>query len=136
MLAPDHVLDRVSATLRGQVGPEVGDEFARTQAYMAAVVLQKLSGQLALADVHAHADRTDRQALHADLADVLVADGDPPGLVAAVDALPTGDAALGALVETIYRERGTLGEDRFAVLLDRVRAALRSRLDRRLEYSA
>lgn len=141
MLAPDDVLARVSTTLRQQVGPEVGDEFARTQTYMAAVVLQKLSGQLAVAAAHADADRADRRALHADFSG-LVADGDPPELVAAVAALGSDGAdrtdgeVLGALVAAVHAAGGALGSDRFELLLRRVRSTLRSRLDRRLEYSA
>jgi len=135
MLRPDHLLSQVSDTLRTRVGPEVGDEFARTQAYMAAVVLQKLAGQLACAEQHAAADRDDRMALRAELHDALGEDA-PPAVRAAVEGLASGDGALGVLVGALYDERAGLGPERFGALLARVRITLRARLDRRLEYSA
>ena len=48
MLAQDELLARLAATFRRDVGPQVTDPFAKTQAFMAAVVLEKLSAQYVL----------------------------------------------------------------------------------------
>ena len=49
-IEPSELLDRVSVTLRSEVGPAVADEYTRTQAHMASVILGKVSKQIALAD--------------------------------------------------------------------------------------
>ena len=60
---PDELLERLARTLKKEIGPAVGDAYPKTQAFMAAVVLQKLAGQLRLADEHAAASQRDLQAL-------------------------------------------------------------------------
>jgi hypothetical protein len=144
----DGHLARLSGVLRHQIGPAVTEPFPRTQAFMAAVVLDKLARQLATEDQRAVADRRDLEALRADLdradlpspvADAVAALApSPPG-----EAPPPGEAvgdpageALGRLVEALYATRAELGGDRFAQLLARVRVTLRARLDRQLEYAA
>jgi hypothetical protein len=134
---PADLLDRMAATLRTQIGPVVEEPFAKTQAFMAAVILGKLAGQLRGAEADARTADQEREALvaesRADLAgtsttrvgDTLVAlehDG--------------SDAAWSALVEAIYTDHDELGAARFDRLLGRVRAAMRARLDRMLVYSA
>ena len=47
-LAPDELLERIARTLKKEIGPAVEDAYPKTQAFMAAVVLQKLAGQLRL----------------------------------------------------------------------------------------
>ena len=44
------LLTRIAATMRADVGPAVDDEYAKTQAFMAAVVLQKVARELVTAD--------------------------------------------------------------------------------------
>ena len=65
--APE-VLRRMATTMREHIAPAVEEPFARTQAFMAAVVLAKLAGQLAAADTDARADELEREALVTDLA--------------------------------------------------------------------
>jgi hypothetical protein len=142
-VAPDELLERVAANLRHQIGPAVGEPFATTQAYMAAVILEKLSGQLRTAGLHAEADRAAYEALVEDLR------AEPGGtapaglataLAMAAAASPGADGSgvqqsLGELVTALYEARDELGSERFDTLLARVRATLRARLDRQLEYS-
>ena len=132
-MKPDELLERMAVTLRQQIGPEVGDPFAKTQAFMAAVILEKLSGQVRLADEHARADAADRATLVADLETEDLS----PALAAAVVAVRAeGDSALSGLVEALYADRSALGADRFDALLTRVRKTLRARLDRQLAYAS
>ena len=127
------LLDRIAKLLRQEIGPAVDGEYPRTQAFMAAVVLQKLSRQLALAAEHTAAEGEDLTALLADLGELLRDDA-PPTVRDAVDRLArTGDSAgLCDVIDALYAARTTLGETRFASLLDRVRRTLRSSIDRRM----
>ena len=127
------LLERIAQTLRREIGPAVDAEYPRTQAFMAAVVLQKLGRQRALASEHAAAEAADLTALIGDLRD-LAGDGAPPAARAAVDGLAEapGNAALCRLIEALYAGRAALGEPRFAALLGRVRRTLRRSIDRRV----
>lgn len=132
------LLERIAATLRHEVGPAVTDEYARTQAYMAAVVLGKLAAEMRAKAADAAADGADLDALFADLA--VLAEGGPlpRALTGALEsaARERSDAHLSRLVEQLYAAREALGAQRFDALLGRVRQTLRARLARALAYSA
>ena len=132
--APE-VLRRMATTMREQIAPAVDEPFARTQAFMAAVVLAKLAGQLAAAESDARADDSARDALVTALATRLPSPSAELG--AALDQLRDdgSDAAWNRLVLAIYAGRGALG-DRFDEVLAAVRVALRSRLDRAMAYAS
>lgn len=134
MLPPDELLDAVADSLRRQVGPAVVDPFAKTQAFMAAVILQKLAGQLRAPDADVDAER---RAVVADVR-MLLAEAGSARVSDAVDDLDHdgSTASWRALVEALYAARGELGPDRFTDALARVRAALRVRLDRSLAYAS
>ena len=134
---PADLLDRIAATLRTQIGPVVEEPFAKTQAFMAAVILAKLAGQLRGAEADASAADEERRALIAESLDDLA--GTSTTHVA--HALATlghdgSDAVWSLFVEAIYQDRDELGPDRFGRMLGRTRVALRARLDRMLVYAA
>ena len=60
---PDQLLERIATTLKRDIGPAVLGDYPKTQAFMAAVVLQKLGRQLGL--LHMHPDRVGVLARHA-----------------------------------------------------------------------
>ena len=135
---PDQLLERMAGTFRHRIGPEVGDTFARTQAFMASVILEKLAAQLRLAESHQAAERAERAVLKADL-DALLGGAGPAAVQQAVAALAgpqEAGVALRQLVQALYAERATLGEDRFGALLGRVRTTLRARVNRHMEFAA
>jgi hypothetical protein len=135
---PDDLLERIAGALRHEIGPEVGEPFAKTQAFMASVVLEKLARQLRDADAHERADRHDRAVLAHDL-QAYMQSSTPARVRAAVEALGDGDgqdATLGELVEALYVTRDELGVEQFDALLARARETLRARLDRQLEYAS
>ena len=135
-MTPDALLARMAGTLRAEIGPAVAEPFAKTQAFMAAVILEKLARQLALAAAHAAADDRDRAELVAAI-EAQLGPADAPGVHAALGAVRTsGDAGLRSLVGALYEARQELGSERFDSLLARVRLALRARLDRQLEHAA
>ena len=134
----DQLLERIATTLKRDIGPAVEGEFPKTQAFMAAVVLQKLGRQLGLAAVHSAADEADTQALLADLR-VELEKAPAPAAVAAAVATLAGqhdDQAMCDLITALYAARTELGEARFALLLGRVRKNLRASIDRRMVYAA
>ena len=139
-LAPDALLERIARTLKKEIGPAVEAVSPKTQAFMASVVLQKLAGQLRLADEHAAAGRRDLQELATELAGELdTASVDtPPSLRAAVHTVrqDLDTASVSRLIETLYATRSELGEERFASLIGRVRTRLRARIDREMVYAA
>lgn len=130
------LLGRIARTLKEDVGPEVADEYARTQAYLGAVVLQKLARQLALAPAHDAARSADYAELADDLRALLPADA-PARLAAALDAFDAArDAdALAGLVGALHEAGTALAGETSDVLLARVRRTLRADLDRRLEIA-
>src|SRR5262245_51494746 len=130
--SPPEVLRRMAVTLRTSIGPAVVEPFAKTQAFMAAVVLAKLAGQLEAAATDAAAADAERVALVAEL------DGRLPDEAQAVlDVLRAdgSDRAWSDLVASIHAARDELDAD-FEPVLATVRAALRARLDRALVYAS
>ena len=135
IIEPALLLGRVAATLRAEIAPAVGDDVARTQAFMASVILAKLSGELGAAD----ADAQVAAVAHGRAArEVRATAGEvPPPLAAALDALEldASTARWNEMVAQVYACRTALGEQRFERVLGVVRGALRERLDRVLRYA-
>jgi hypothetical protein len=134
----EELLQRIANTLKRDVGPAIEAEYAKTQAFMAAVVLQKLGRQLGLEAAHRAAATADLSALLDDLRGLLGGGETPARVTAAVETLASARdaAALCTLIETLYASRAELGAGRFDALLGRVRETLRASIDRRMEYAA
>src|SRR5215211_7662650 len=123
--ATTELLERMAATLRQEIGPAVTGAYPRTQAFMAAVVLEKLGRQLALAPAHEQADAAELTRLFADL-DSMARTGSAPAAVRSVvrDGV-TGPSAekVCRVIEALYRHRAELGPT-FDTALARVRTAM------------
>jgi hypothetical protein len=135
-MTPDALLSRIALTLREDVGPTVDGEYPKTQAFMAAVVLEKLSLQLAAASSHEASDRADVQALRVEMEELVSGVAGCASLRSAVQRLGTSSSAadLSALIEAVHASRDELGE-RFEATLARVRRVLRAQIDRRFEVA-
>lgn len=132
-IEPSELLERLSETLRHEVGPAVEEEYTRTQAFMASVILGKLAKQLAMAPAHGEAERADVHELHEGLAGLL-ARAPVDVAAAAPQAKEAGTvASLGPLIEAIYRSWVDEPEGQEALTL--IRAALRRDIDRRMEIA-
>jgi len=129
------LLRRIAQTLKQGVGPAIEAEYPKTQAFMAAVILQKLGRELELEGAHRAGEATDLDALLDDLRGLLRAGETPGGVTAAVEGVARARdaAALCALIEMLYASRAELGAARFDALLGRVRQTLRASIDRRLD---
>ncbi|MGF1599397.1 MAG: hypothetical protein ACFCVK_21200 [Acidimicrobiales bacterium] len=131
-MTPDELLGRLSSTLRNDIGPAVADEYPRTQAFMASVILEKVARQLALGPHHARDEAADLAALAEALPPVLA--GAPDEVAAALAGLGGGRIdAVGPLLDALYR----WGHDRPAVVaaLGLIRPVLRRDIDRRMEIA-
>jgi hypothetical protein len=136
-MTPDELLARMATTLRTEIGPVVEGTYQRTQAFMAAVVLEKSAREVRLGAEHAAADEHDTRAMLGDVEAVLAEASVPAALRSALDgaAVSPGAAGLCTLVDALYGARAALGDDTFAAALGRVRVALRASIDRRLEIA-
>ncbi len=132
------LLARIATTLKQGIAPAVAEDYPRTQAHMAAVVLDKVARDLATAEAHRDAAAADVAALVHDLAAALPVDATPALLGDALARLAADrdNAALAAVVAALYAVRGELGEVRFDNLLGRVRETLRRDIDRRCAVAA
>ncbi len=137
-LPPEEILERIAKTLKREIGPAVGEAYPKTQAFMASVVLEKLAGQLRLADEHATADRRDLRGLFEELDAQSWLENTPLPLQEAVRDLGRDlhSAAVSALIRALYATRPELGEKRFSYMIGCVRARLRARIGREMVYSA
>jgi hypothetical protein len=123
------MLEEVVASLRGVIAPAIADPYPKTQAYMAAVILETLSRAIEERSDLAGAKRRSIERLFADLAEL--------GVGVSGGALVGGedDARLANLVEALYADRERLGEARFAAANRRVRQTLRDLLDADLKIA-
>jgi hypothetical protein len=137
-MSPDELLLRIAQTLKKDVGPAVESEYPRTQAFLAAAVLEKLARQLRLAPEHAAAEERDMEILVRDLAELARELVPPEPVRSAVESLSSrrDGAALNELIAALYAHRGRLGQPGFDRLLGRVRRSLRASIDRKTAYAS
>lgn len=135
------LLGRLAEGLRHEIAPAVDDEYLRTQAYMAAVILERLAREAALGERYRAAEAADLADLASGLDEIVDVDEASPSQAAPEEvraALTTlqGDPcvmSLGPLVAALYR----WGPDRptAAAALDAIRSVLRRDIDRRMEIA-
>ena len=137
-MTTEELLQRIAQALKQEVGPAIEAEYLKTQAFMAAVMLQKLGRQLGLASEHAAAETADLDGLLADLRELLEDRTVPATVSAPIETLvqTRENAALCSVIEALYVSRAAIGEVRFAALLGRIRQTLRRSIDRRIEVAA
>ena len=136
-MTPSDLLERLAVTFKTEVGPAVEADYPRTQAFLSAVILQKLAMQLRLQAEHSELEARERRSLGQDLEQLLAETSAPAPLdVAFSSLLADGDAGLCRFIKALYAARETLGEAGFEALLGRVRLAMRRSLDRRLAYAS
>lgn len=133
----DELLTRIATTLRNDVAHEVGDDYAKTQTYMATVILNKLAAELRAEQTLRAAREADEQTMHEALAMATEGLTLPTALEQAIVDARQGrdDTSQSRLVEQLYAHRDALGEARFTELLGVVRKQLKARLERELEVA-
>lgn len=129
------LLARVAGTLRTEIGPATADEYARTQAFMAAVILERLGRERERADHHAAAAAADGARLRPAL--VAALGGGPPTVQAAVGAWIEDGCrvvGLGPVIEALYA--WDADEPSVVEALGLIRPVLRRDIDRRMEIAS
>lgn len=128
MIPTKQLLNEVIASLRNVIAPAVADPYPKTQAYMAAVILEFVARQVD--------ERTDiimaKQDAIAALFQEIARSTNTAGATAGE---PPSEAALCGLIERLYKERERLGEENFNAANNLVRATLRRLLDQELKIT-
>ncbi len=135
------LLGRLAEGLRREIAPAVDDEYLRTQAHMAAVILERLAREAALGERHRAAEAADLAELASGLGEIVGIDGAsqsqaaPEGVRSALARLQDDPdvMSLGLVVEALYR----WGPERpaAAAALDAIRSVLRRDIDRRMDIA-
>lgn len=128
MLAAHHLLKEVIASLRTVIAPAVADPYPKSQAYMAAVILEFIARQVEERSGSSKEKEHVLDDLFSDLR-LLITDNVP----ASKD--PDQEARLCRLIEWLYTEKDHLGPEAFAAANQKVRTALRQLLDQELKIA-
>ena len=140
MSLEDHeLLSRLADTVRSDIAPAVSDEYARTQAFMAAVILQRLAKQARLGAEHGAAEIGDVAALSHEL-DTLFARADAttevPSEVRDAAVRMRAQASIAAasdVIDALYQWGPEHPEA--AAALVAIRQMLRRDIDRRMDIA-
>lgn len=133
-LAADELLARMSRTLRDDIAPAVGDEYTRTQTFMASVILARLSKQIELAPAHQAAESLDVAALVETLTPILADSSPEVRETFAAFASGTSVVALSPLIEALYNQ--SVEPDLRDRALVPIREVLRRDIDRAMEVAS
>ncbi len=128
VLPAKQLLDEVIASIRNVIAPAISDPYRKSQAYMAAVVLEFVARQveersdIASAKSRIYALLFEDLAAMPDIGEIARGGGDP-------------DQRLCEIIDRLYAERERIGETTFTAVDDRIRRALRSLLDEELKVA-
>jgi hypothetical protein len=128
MIPAKQLINEIVTSLRQVIAPAVAEPYPRSQAYMAAVVLEFVMRQ-----VEERSDIEERK--HAVMLDLLRDLSELPQVNRLLHGDHLSEAGLCELIEHLYAERRSLGEETFAAANRRVRQALRELLDQELKIA-
>ena len=132
-LSSSDILKRLADTIRNDIGPAVSDEYTRTQAFMASVILNKLSKQLDLEAAHSLAEEADVEELKLRLQTVL-SDSPPSVQNQLNNFLQQNNIMPLASLLTALHEWGIDNSEAFDAI-GLIRPVLRADIDRRMEVA-
>ena len=128
MLAAHHLLKEVIASLRNVIAPAVADPYPKSQAYMAAVILEFIARQVEERSDSSKEKEHVLDDLFSDLGS-LITDKVPSSKD------PDQEARLCRFIEWLYTEKDRLGPEAFTAANLKVRTALRHLLDQELKIA-
>lgn len=128
MIAASQLLDAIVKSLREVIAPAIDEPYPKSQAYMAAVILELVSRQIAGGQEIEQQKRSIVQALYRELSRV-------PQLDSLVHDDQPGEAQLSELIERLYLERDRIGEEAFIAANQSIRQALRQMVDQELKIA-
>jgi hypothetical protein len=128
MIRAKQLLNEIARSLRTVIAPAVGEPYAKSQAFMAAVILEFVSRQV---EERGDVAAAKHAALH-ELFQDLMRLPDTKGIAGAGE---ESEAALCELIEQLYAQRESLGAEAFNAANSRIRTALRQILDQELRIA-
>jgi hypothetical protein len=128
MIPARQLIREIVTSLREVIAPAVTEPYAKSQAFMAAVILEFVARQVEeRGDLEEH-KHTVMLELARDLSRL-------PGVSRLIRGDQLTEDGLSELIEHLYIERGGLGEETFAAANHRVRQALRELLNQDLKVA-
>ncbi len=128
MIPAKQLLKEIVSSLREVIAPAIAEPYPRSQAYMAAVILEFVSRQI---EERHDIEEARQEAIHGlfdDLSRV-------PGIGALLGGLEQNEVGASKLIEQLYDRRDALGEEQFTAASRRVRQTLRQLLDQDLKVA-
>lgn len=128
MIDARRMLNEVIVALRTVIAPAIAEPYPKTQAYMAAVILEMVARQVE--------ERTDLgMAAHETIAELFASLRKIDGLGPKLENIASSEAGLNELIERLYADRDMLGKA-FAAANQQIRDALRRMLDQELKVAS
>ena len=128
MIPAKQLINEIVTSLREVIAPSIADPYPKAQAYMAAVILEFVSRQVE--------ERSDLEVQkHTVMLELLRDLSRLPEVHRLVHVEQLDEEGLCKLIEHLYAERGSLGEETFAMANRRVRQALRELLNQDLKVA-
>jgi hypothetical protein len=128
MIPARNLINEIIASLREVIAPAIAEQYPKSQAYMAAVILEFVARQVE--------ERSDIEAQkHAAMMELMRDLARFPEIAKLVRADHLSEAGLCDLIEHLYGERDRLGEATFAAANQRIRQTLRELLDAELKVA-
>lgn len=128
MIPAKQLIKEIVTALRDVIAPAVVEPYAKSQAYMAAVILEFVARQVE--------ERGDLEVQkHSVMLDLVRDLSRMPGLNGILRGDLLDEKGLCDLIEHLYSERGRLGDENFSAANRRVRQALRQLLDQDLKVA-
>jgi len=128
MIPANQLLSEIVTSLREVIAPAIAEPYPKTQAYMAAVILEFVARQVE--------ERSDiEEQKHAAMLELLRDLSQLPDVNRLVRGDELNETGLNKLIEHLYAERSRLGEETFAAANRRVRQTLRKLLDQELKVA-
>lgn len=128
MIPAYQLLNEIVTSIREVIAPAIAEPYPKAQAYMAAVILEFLARQ-----VEERGDIEEQE--HAAMLELQHDLSRLPGLNRRFRSDQLNEEGLNKLIEHLYAERASLGEETFAAANFRVRQTLRNLLDQELKIA-
>ena len=129
MIPANQLLNEIVTSIREVIAPAIAEPYPKAQAYMAAVILEFLARQ-----VEERGDIEEQK--HAAMLELQHDLSRLPGLNRRFRSDQLNEEGLNKLIEHLYAERASLGEETFAAANFRVRQTLRNLLDQELKIAS
>ena len=128
MIPAKQLLHEIVSSLRNVIAPAIAEPYPKSQAYMAAVILEFVSRQVEERSDIAEAKHEALAAMFRDLSRLA-------GAGRLLGSGPATEAELSQLIERLYAQRAQIGEEAFTAANRLVRQTLRQLLDQDLKVA-